>query len=124
MVAPKRAIKWLLGAVTVSAAFALLWIGGWQPTWELFSAGLCWRTGRLEDSARGYEEVLELARTRGQRSHEAAALASLSVVYRDPRCRVAAHRLRIINIIRSIYRNIAGSNSWTTWARSSGSLAL
>lgn len=37
MVAPKRAIKWLLGAVTVSAAFALLWTGGWQPTWELFS---------------------------------------------------------------------------------------
>lgn len=46
-------------------------------------AGLYWRMGRLEDSARGYEEVLELARTRGERSHEAAALASLSVVYRD-----------------------------------------
>ena len=46
-------------------------------------AGLCWRTGRLEQSAREYEEVLELARRRGERSHEAAALASLSVVYRD-----------------------------------------
>ena len=46
-------------------------------------AGLCWRTERLEESARGYEEVLELARTRGERSHEAVALASLSVVYRD-----------------------------------------
>jgi tetratricopeptide (TPR) repeat protein len=46
-------------------------------------AGLCWRTGRLEESARGYEEVLELARARGEASHEAAALASLSVVNRD-----------------------------------------
>lgn len=46
-------------------------------------AGLCWRTERLEESARGYEEVLKLARMRGERSHEAAALASLSVVYRD-----------------------------------------
>jgi tetratricopeptide (TPR) repeat protein len=46
-------------------------------------AGLCWRTGRLEESARGYEEVLELAQARGEASHEAAALASLSVVYRD-----------------------------------------
>jgi tetratricopeptide (TPR) repeat protein len=46
-------------------------------------AGLCWRTGRLEESARGYEEVLELARTQDETSHEAVALASLSVVYRD-----------------------------------------
>ena len=46
-------------------------------------AGLCWRTGRLEESARGYEEVLELARAQGEASHEAAALASLSVVNRD-----------------------------------------
>lgn len=38
MVAPKRAIKWLFGAVMVgTTAVALLWTGGWQPMWELFS---------------------------------------------------------------------------------------
>nr|MDQ3397803.1 tetratricopeptide repeat protein [Deinococcota bacterium] len=46
-------------------------------------AGLSWRMGRLEDSARGYEEALGLARAHEDTVHEAAALASLGVVYRD-----------------------------------------
>jgi len=46
------------------------------------SAGLRWRTGSLEGSARDYEEALELAREQQEAATEAAALASLSVVYR------------------------------------------
>ena len=46
-------------------------------------AGLRWRMGDPEGSARGYEEARELAREHGEAAHEAAALASLSVVYRD-----------------------------------------
>jgi tetratricopeptide (TPR) repeat protein len=46
-------------------------------------AGLRWRMGSLEGSARGYEEALNLARKHGETAHEATALASLSVVYRD-----------------------------------------
>jgi DNA-binding SARP family transcriptional activator/TPR repeat protein len=44
-------------------------------------AGLRWRVGDLEGSARVYEEALNLVR--GQAAQEAAALASLGVVYRD-----------------------------------------
>ena len=46
-------------------------------------SGLCWRTGDLEGSASGYEEALQMAREQGETVHQAAALASLSVVYRD-----------------------------------------
>jgi len=46
-------------------------------------AGLRWRTGDPEGSARHYEEALKLAREHGGAAHEAAALASLSVVHRD-----------------------------------------
>ena len=46
-------------------------------------AGLRWRMGSLEGSAHGYEEALNLARDHGETAHEATALASLSVVYRD-----------------------------------------
>ncbi|HET7480881.1 MAG TPA: tetratricopeptide repeat protein, partial [Rubrobacteraceae bacterium] len=46
-------------------------------------AGLRWRTGNFEGSARDYEEALERARGQGEPAREAAALASLSVVYRD-----------------------------------------
>jgi tetratricopeptide (TPR) repeat protein len=46
-------------------------------------AGLSWRTGSLEGSARGYEEALNLARDQDEPVHKAAALAGLSVVYRD-----------------------------------------
>ena len=46
-------------------------------------SGLRWRTEDLEGSAGGYEEALQLAREQGETAHEAAALASLSVVYRD-----------------------------------------
>ena len=45
-------------------------------------SGLRWRTGDLEGSARGYEEALALARMHGDGDQEAAALASLGVVYR------------------------------------------
>lgn len=43
-------------------------------------AGLRWRTGNVEGSARDFEEAL--ARSQGEAAREAAALASLSVVYR------------------------------------------
>jgi tetratricopeptide (TPR) repeat protein len=63
-------------------------------------AGLLWRMGKLEDSARCYEETLDLAREQGETTHEVAALASLGVVYRDlgrfresVRCGRAALRL-------------------------------
>jgi tetratricopeptide (TPR) repeat protein len=46
-------------------------------------AGLMWRMGKLEDSASRYEEALDLAHARSETAHEAAALASLGVVYRD-----------------------------------------
>jgi DNA-binding SARP family transcriptional activator len=46
-------------------------------------SGLRWRMGDLEGSARGYEETLDLARGHGDSAQEAAALASLGVVYRD-----------------------------------------
>ncbi len=46
-------------------------------------AGLRWRVGNPEGSARGYEEALELAREHGETAREAAALASLGVVYRE-----------------------------------------
>ena len=46
-------------------------------------AGLRWRTGNPEGSARHYEEALNIAREHGEAAHEAAALASLSVVHRD-----------------------------------------
>ncbi|MGF1473375.1 MAG: tetratricopeptide repeat protein, partial [Rubrobacteraceae bacterium] len=46
-------------------------------------SGLRWRMGDLEGSARGYEEVLGLARRSEDSAQEAAALASLTVVYRD-----------------------------------------
>lgn len=46
-------------------------------------AGLRWREGDNEDSAHHYGEALGLAREHGEAVHEAAALASLSVVYRD-----------------------------------------
>ncbi len=46
-------------------------------------AGLRWRMGNPEASARHYEEALKLAREHGEVAHEAAALASLSVVDRD-----------------------------------------
>ena len=46
-------------------------------------AGLRWRTGAPESSARHYEEALKIAREHGEAAHEAAALASLSVVHRD-----------------------------------------
>jgi tetratricopeptide (TPR) repeat protein len=46
-------------------------------------AGLRWRMGDLEDCARTYEEALDLAREHGETVHEAVALASLSVAYRD-----------------------------------------
>jgi tetratricopeptide (TPR) repeat protein len=49
----------------------------------LGTAGLMWRMGKLEDSARCYEEALNLARAQSETTHEAAALASLGVVYRD-----------------------------------------
>ena len=46
-------------------------------------AGLRWRMGAPEDSARYYEEALDLAREHGEPEHGTAALASLGVVYRD-----------------------------------------
>ncbi len=46
-------------------------------------AGLCWKTGHLEDAAHRYEEALDLAHGQSEAVHEATALASLSVVYRD-----------------------------------------
>jgi tetratricopeptide (TPR) repeat protein len=46
-------------------------------------AGLRWRTGDPEGSARHYEEALDIAREHGEAAHEAAALASLSVVHRE-----------------------------------------
>lgn len=46
-------------------------------------AGLRWRTGIFESSARDYEKALELASDQGEPAREAAALASLSVVYRN-----------------------------------------
>jgi len=46
-------------------------------------AGLRWRMGNPEASARHYEEALKLAREHGEVAHEADALASLSVVDRD-----------------------------------------
>lgn len=46
-------------------------------------AGLRWKMGVPEDSARHYEEVLDLAREHGEPEHRGAALASLSVVYRE-----------------------------------------
>ncbi|MEW6638605.1 MAG: tetratricopeptide repeat protein, partial [Actinomycetota bacterium] len=46
-------------------------------------AGLRWRAGSLGESARDYEEALELAHEHGETAGEAAALASLSVVHRD-----------------------------------------
>jgi len=46
-------------------------------------AGLRWRTGEPEASAHDYEEALELSREHKETAHEAAALASLSVVYRE-----------------------------------------
>ncbi len=46
-------------------------------------AGLRWRRGDPESSAGHYEEALRLAREHGEAAHEAAALASLSVVHRD-----------------------------------------
>lgn len=47
-------------------------------------SGLRWRMGDLEGSAGGYEEALDLlARGHGDGAQEAAALASLGVVYRD-----------------------------------------
>lgn len=46
-------------------------------------AGLRWKMGVPEDSARHYEEALNLAREHGEPEHRAAALASLSVVYRE-----------------------------------------
>lgn len=49
-------------------------------------AGLCWKMGDPEDSARHYEEALELAREHGEPEHRAASLASLSVVYRELGC--------------------------------------
>jgi DNA-binding SARP family transcriptional activator/Flp pilus assembly protein TadD len=49
----------------------------------LGSAGLCWKMGHLEDAALRYEEALDLAREQSEAVHEATALASLSVVYRD-----------------------------------------
>jgi tetratricopeptide (TPR) repeat protein len=49
-------------------------------------AGLRWRTGDPEGSARHYEEALKIAREHGEAAHEAAALASLSVVHRELGC--------------------------------------
>jgi tetratricopeptide (TPR) repeat protein len=46
-------------------------------------AGVRWRTGDPEGSARHYEEALKIAREHGEAAHEAAALASLSVVHRE-----------------------------------------
>jgi predicted ATPase/DNA-binding SARP family transcriptional activator len=46
-------------------------------------AGLRWRAGSPEGSARLYEEALGLAQEHGEKAQEAAALMSLSVVYRD-----------------------------------------
>ena len=46
-------------------------------------AGLYWQAKDYENSARHYEEALELARKHDEAAPEAAALASLSVVYRD-----------------------------------------
>jgi tetratricopeptide (TPR) repeat protein len=46
-------------------------------------AGLRWRMGDPERSARHYDEALKLAREHGEAAQEAAALASLSVVHRD-----------------------------------------
>ena len=45
--------------------------------------GLRWRAGSQEGSARLYEEALWLAQEHGEKAQEAAALMSLSVVYRD-----------------------------------------
>lgn len=49
----------------------------------LGSAGLCWKMGHMQDAAHRYEEALDLAREQSEAVHEATALASLSVVYRD-----------------------------------------
>ena len=46
-------------------------------------AGLRWKMGVPEDSAHHYEEALDLAKEHGEPEHKAAALASLSVVYRE-----------------------------------------
>lgn len=46
-------------------------------------AGLRWRAGSQEGSARLYEEALWLAQEHGEKAQQAAALMSLSVVYRD-----------------------------------------
>lgn len=46
-------------------------------------AGLRWRMGNFEGSARDYEKALELASDQGEPAREAAPLASLSVVYRN-----------------------------------------
>ena len=48
---------------------------------SLSIAGLRWRVGDLEGSARGYEEVLESVRD--EPADRAAALAGLGVIYRD-----------------------------------------
>ncbi len=46
-------------------------------------AGLRWKMEAPADSARHYEEALDLAREHGGPEHKAAALASLGVVYRE-----------------------------------------
>jgi tetratricopeptide (TPR) repeat protein len=46
-------------------------------------AGLLWQTGDPESSLRNYEEALDLAREQGEKAHEAAALACLSVIHRN-----------------------------------------
>lgn len=49
----------------------------------LEAGGLLWKMKDMESSASRYEEALYLARKHEDLSHEASALASLSVVYRD-----------------------------------------
>src|SRR5215203_5151714 len=49
----------------------------------LEEGGLLWKMEDMEGSASRYAEALDLAREQEDLSHEASALASLSVVYRD-----------------------------------------
>jgi tetratricopeptide (TPR) repeat protein len=67
------------------AAVVYLKLGEGQRLYKLLMnlAGLCWQTKDYENSAHHYGEALELARQYDEAEHEAAALASLSVVYRN-----------------------------------------
>jgi hypothetical protein len=69
------------GTATLGTGGTLLWIDTYAfPKRQVDNEAII--AGSLEGSARGYEEALDLARDRDEPVHKAAALASLSVVYR------------------------------------------